>query len=146
MPGAQFADIGGGGLMAVVGILAALVGRAATGEGRYVDVSMLDGTLGLLPLLAANALAGVAEPQPDEFYLSGALPGYNVYETADGRYVTLGALEPKFWAEFCRRVGREDLIRPAHPYQRRGPRRHDGRAGRDLQDEDARRVGGRAWR
>ena len=113
MPGAQFADIGGGGLMAVVGILAALVGRAATGEGRYVDVSMLDGTLGLLPLLASNTLSGVAEPQPDEFYLSGALPGYNVYETADGRYVTLGALEPKFWAEFCRRVGREDLI-PRH--------------------------------
>lgn len=113
MPGAQFADIGGGGLMAVVGILAALVGRAATGEGRYVDVSMLDGTLGLLPLLAANALAGVPEAQPDEFYLSGALPGYNVYETADERYVTLGALETKFWAELCRRVGREDLI-PRH--------------------------------
>jgi crotonobetainyl-CoA:carnitine CoA-transferase CaiB-like acyl-CoA transferase len=110
MPGAQFADIGGGGLMAVVGILAALVGRAATGEGRYVDVSMLDGALGLLPLLASNTLAGVPEPQPDEFYLSGALPGYNVYEAADGRYVTLGALEPKFWAEFCLRVGREDLI------------------------------------
>jgi len=97
-------------VVAMVGILAALVGRAATGKGRYVDVSMLDGTLGLLPLLASNALSGVAEPQPDEFYLSGALPGYNVYETADGRYVTLGALEPKFWAEFCRRVGREDLI------------------------------------
>jgi alpha-methylacyl-CoA racemase len=110
MPGAQFADIGGGGLMAVVGILAALVGRAATGQGRIVDVSMLDGALGLLPLLASNTLAGVAEPQPEEFYLSGALPGYNVYETADGRYVTLGALEPKFWAEFCRRVGRPDLI------------------------------------
>jgi alpha-methylacyl-CoA racemase len=110
LPGAQFADIGGGGLMAVVGILAALVGRATTGAGRYVDVSMLDGALGLLPLLASNALAGVAEPQPDEFYLSGALPGYNVYATADGRYVTLGALEPKFWAEFCRRVGRDDLI------------------------------------
>jgi crotonobetainyl-CoA:carnitine CoA-transferase CaiB-like acyl-CoA transferase len=110
MPGAQFADIGGGGLMAVVGILAALVGRVTTGEGRYIDVSMLDGALGLLPLLASNALAGVAEPQPDEFYLSGALPGYNVYETADGRNVTLGALEPKFWAEFCRRIGRDDLI------------------------------------
>jgi crotonobetainyl-CoA:carnitine CoA-transferase CaiB-like acyl-CoA transferase len=110
MPGAQFADIGGGGLMAVVGILAALVGRAVTGAGRYVDVSMLDGALGLLPLLASNALAGVPEPRPDEFYLSGALPGYNVYETADGHHVTLGALEPKFWAEFCRRVGREDLI------------------------------------
>jgi crotonobetainyl-CoA:carnitine CoA-transferase CaiB-like acyl-CoA transferase len=110
LPGAQFADIGGGGLMAIIGILAALLGRATTGEGRYVDVSMMDGSLGLLPLLASNTLAGVAEPAPEEFYLSGALPGYNVYETADGRYVTLGALEPKFWAEFCRRIGREDLI------------------------------------
>lgn len=110
MPGAQFADIGGGGLMAVVGILGALVGRATSGKGRIVDVSMLDGALGLLPLLGSNVLNGVAEPAPETFYLAGALPGYNIYEAADGRYVTLGALEPKFWAEFCRRIERPDLI------------------------------------
>ncbi|HKS69152.1 MAG TPA: CoA transferase, partial [Ktedonobacterales bacterium] len=115
LPGAQLADIAGGALMAVVGILAALVGRAATGEGRIVDVSMMDGTLALLPLLASIVLNGGAEPGPGEAWLAGALPGYNVYATRDGRYVTVGALEPKFWAELCRRLGREDLIARQFP-------------------------------
>lgn len=115
LPGAQFADIAGGALMAVVGVLAALVGRASSGAGCVVDVSMLDGTLALLPLLASMVLNGVPEPGPGEGWLAGALPGYGVYETADGRYVTLGALEPKFWAEFCRRVGRPDLIARQFP-------------------------------
>jgi alpha-methylacyl-CoA racemase len=110
LPGAQFADIAGGGLMAVIGILAALVGRASTGEGRVVDVAMLDGTLALMPLMASMLLNGAPEPSPGEGWLAGALPGYNVYETADGRYITLGALEPKFWVELCRRIDRPDLI------------------------------------
>ena len=113
LPGAQFADIAGGALMAVVGILAALAGRATTGLGREVDVSMLDGTLALLPLLATLVANGAGEPAPSEGWLAGALPCYNVYETSDGRYVTLAALEPKFWEEFCRRVERPDLI-PHH--------------------------------
>ncbi|MGZ6391853.1 MAG: CoA transferase, partial [Ktedonobacterales bacterium] len=110
LPGAQFADIAGGALMAVVGILAALAGRAATGVGRIVDISMLDGSLALLPLFATLVANGGHEPAPGEGWLAGALPCYNVYETADGRYVTLAALEPKFWEEFCRRVERPDLI------------------------------------
>lgn len=115
LPGAQFADIAGGGLMAVVGILATLVGRAATGVGRVVDVSMMDGALALLPLLGSQVLNGAGEPGPEEFSLAGALPGYNVYETADGRYMTVGALEPKFYAELCRRLGRPDLIERQFP-------------------------------
>ena len=115
MPGAQLADIAGGALMAVVGILGALVGRAATGAGRIVDVSMLDGSIALLPLMASFALNGAGEPAPGEGWLAGWLPCYNVYETSDGRYVTLGALEPKFWAEFCRRVERPDLIARQFP-------------------------------
>ncbi len=110
LPGAQFADIAGGALMAVVGILAALLGKRSDGVGRYVDVSMLDGSLALLPILASLVLSGDAEPAPGEAWLAGALPGYGVYETADGNYVTLGALEPKFFEEFCRRVNRPDLI------------------------------------
>ncbi|MBF6592708.1 MAG: CoA transferase, partial [Ktedonobacterales bacterium] len=110
LPGAQFADIAGGALMAVVGVLAALVGRGATGAGQVVDVAMLDGTLALLPLLASMTLNGLPEPAPGDGWLSGALPGYNVYETADGRYITLAALEPKFWVAFCWRVERPDLI------------------------------------
>ncbi|MFI5272813.1 MAG: CaiB/BaiF CoA transferase family protein [Ktedonobacterales bacterium] len=113
LPGAQFADIAGGALMAVVGIMAALLGRATSGQGRIVDVSMLDGALALLPQLATLALN--AQPAPEPAWLAGGLPGYNVYEASDGRYVTLGALEPKFWAEFCRRIGREDLIARQFP-------------------------------
>ena len=115
LPGAQFADIAGGALMAVVGILAALAGRASTGRGRVVDVSMTEGSLALLPWLASNVLNGAPEPAPGAGWLAGALPGYNVYECADGKYVTLAALEPKFWAEFCRRMDRPDLIERQYP-------------------------------
>lgn len=114
LPGAQFADIAGGSLMAVSGILAGLVGRATTGEGRYVDVSMTDGALSLLPLLATRVLNGTPEPTPGEAELTGALPGYNIYETADGRYLTVAALEPKFFANLCERLGRPDLA--AHQF------------------------------
>jgi alpha-methylacyl-CoA racemase len=116
LPGAQLADIAGGSLMAVAGILAALVGRATTGEGRYIDVSMADGALSLLPILGTRVLNGTPEPAPGEAELTGALPGYNIYETADGRYLTVGALEPKFFANLCQRLGRPDLI--AHQFPR----------------------------
>ena len=115
LPGAQFADIAGGSLMAATGILAALVGRAATGEGRYVDVSMTDGALSLLPLLGTRVLNGTPEPGPGEAELTGALPGYNIYETSDGRYLTVGALEPKFFANLCQRLGRPDLAARQFP-------------------------------
>ncbi len=109
LPGPLFADIGGGALMAVIGVLAALVARGVTGRGQVVDVAMLDGSLALAPVLFAPLLHGLPEAAPGAAPLTGGLPGYNIYETADGRYVTLGALEPKFWAEFCQRVGRPEL-------------------------------------
>jgi alpha-methylacyl-CoA racemase len=112
-PGAQLADIAGGAMMAVIGTLAALVARGVSGHGQVVDVAMLDGSMALAPLLMAGAAHGLTEAVPGAGLLTGALPGYNVYETADGRYVTLGALEPKFWTEFCRRAGRPDL-EPRH--------------------------------
>jgi alpha-methylacyl-CoA racemase len=110
LPGTQFADIAGGALMAVIGVLAALVGRQATGQGRIVDVAMLDGTVALLPLIASAILTGDRELLPGEALLAGALPGYNVYPTADGRYVTVAALEPKFWQELCQRLQCPHLI------------------------------------
>lgn len=113
LPGAQFADIVSGTLMAVIGTLAALVARGVTGRGQVVDVSMLDGSFALVPVLIGTLQSGLGEPIPGEGILTGALPSYSIYETADGRYVTLGALEPKFWEEFCRRVGRDDLA-PRH--------------------------------
>jgi crotonobetainyl-CoA:carnitine CoA-transferase CaiB-like acyl-CoA transferase len=108
IPGVQIADLSGG-LLAAFGILAALWAREQTGRGRYVDVSMFDGVLSWLPIAAAQVLAGEPAPPPGGALLSGRYPCYNVYETADGRYMSLGALEPKFWENFCHAVGRQDL-------------------------------------
>ena len=95
--------------MAVAGILIALQERARSGEGQFVDCSMFDGSLSFLAMLAGEMLADDSTPQRGELRLAGGIVCYRPYECADG-YVTLGALEPKFWAEFCRGVGREDLL------------------------------------
>jgi crotonobetainyl-CoA:carnitine CoA-transferase CaiB-like acyl-CoA transferase len=107
-PGGQIADIGGGAQMAAFGILAALRERDRSGEGQFVDVSMADGALSWLGMVAAAHFAG-ATARRGELPLGGRLLCYRPYACADG-WVTLGALEPKFWQAFCRGVGREDLI------------------------------------
>ena len=109
---AQIADLGGGAMMAVAGILIALQERARSGEGQLVDCSMFDGSLSFLAMLAGEMLADGSVPRRGELRLAGGLVCYRPYRCADG-YVTLGALEPKFWAEFCRGVGREDLLEHA---------------------------------
>jgi crotonobetainyl-CoA:carnitine CoA-transferase CaiB-like acyl-CoA transferase len=106
---AQIADLGGGALMAVAGIMIALQERARSGEGQLVDCSMFDGSLSFLAMLAGEMLADGSAPRRGELSLAGGIVCYRPYECADG-YVTLGALEPKFWAEFCRGVAREDLL------------------------------------
>lgn len=112
-PNFQIADLVGGSLCAVMGILAALVDAQRTGLGRFIDVSMTDGALAhaLMPL-AAHAGSGTTKPRGEDL-LSGGLPCYGIYETADGRYMALGALEKKFWEKFCEAVGRPDLA-PRH--------------------------------
>ena len=109
IPGVQVADLAGG-MIAGFAILAALLARERTGRGQYVDVSMFDVMLSMLPIPAAHHFAGNTIGVGGKYVLSGAYPFYNVYETSDGKFMTLGALEPKFWANFCRKVGREDLI------------------------------------
>ena len=104
----QIADLGGGALMAAFGILAALSERERSGEGQLVDVSMTDGALSWLAMVAARYLAGDVVPRRGEPELSGGLICYRPYRCADG-WVTLGALEPKFWRAWCLGVGREDL-------------------------------------
>jgi alpha-methylacyl-CoA racemase len=108
-PAAQIADLGGGALTAAFGILAALRARDVTGEGQVVDVSMTDGALSWLVMTAANRLAGGPAPSRGELELNGGLLCYRPYACADG-WVSLGALEPKFWQAFCRGVGRDDLV------------------------------------
>ena len=106
----QIADLGGGALMAAFGILAALRAAERTGEGQVVDVSMADGALSWLAMVAARTLAGGGEPGRGELELAGALACYRPYACADGGWVTLGALERKFWEAWCRGAGREDLL------------------------------------
>jgi alpha-methylacyl-CoA racemase len=107
--GGQIADIGGGALMAAFGIMAALHERERSGEGQLVDVSMADGALSWLSLVAARYLCDGVVPKRGEPELAGGLICYRPYACSDG-WVTLGALEPKFWQAWCRGVGREDLI------------------------------------
>jgi len=105
----QTAGLAGGSLHAVIGILAAVYGARATGEGTYVDVAMLDGTAALqvFPLAAVRA-DGRARPRGADMG-SGLLPNYAVYECADGQYLAVAALEPKFYAQLCQLTGRADL-------------------------------------
>jgi len=117
----QIADIGGGALMGAFGIMAALRHRDATGEGQVVDVSMADGALSWLAMVAARHFADGVVPQRGGLELAGALVCYRPYQCADG-WVTLGALEPKFWQAWCRGVGREDLI--SKPFEQPGSAAH----------------------
>jgi alpha-methylacyl-CoA racemase len=105
----QIADLGGGALMAAFGILAALRERDRSGEGQFVDASMADGSLSWLAMVAAQYFADGAVPKRGSLPLAGGLICYRPYACSDG-YVTLGALEPKFWQAWCLGVGREDLI------------------------------------
>ncbi len=110
MPAVQIADIAGGALMAVNGIMMALYKRALQGKGDFVDVSM---ARGLLPFLT-YAASGMAEagrvPRRENSIITGAFACYNLYETKDGRYMSLAALEPVFWQCFCETVGRPEWI------------------------------------
>jgi crotonobetainyl-CoA:carnitine CoA-transferase CaiB-like acyl-CoA transferase len=97
-------------MQAVIGILLALQARERTGEGQMVDVSMMDGALAMMFVPFAAYLANGVQPQRGAEGLSGRYACYQVYETEDGRYLALGALEPKFWENACRVLGREDFI------------------------------------
>ena len=108
--GVQVADLGGGAQSAAIAILAALVAVQRGGSGRYLDVSMLDGALTWL----ASPLALVEEegrtPAHGGHRLTGLYACYRVYECADGRFMSVGALEPKFWEALCGALGRPDLV------------------------------------
>ena len=110
IPGVQIADIGAGSLMAAVGILSAVIARERTGRGQQIDVAMLDGAIAwnVYHILLAQ-LAG-RPPVRAEAQLTGRYPCYAVYETRDGRHVTVGAYEGHFWATLCHHFGREDFV------------------------------------
>jgi crotonobetainyl-CoA:carnitine CoA-transferase CaiB-like acyl-CoA transferase len=110
IPGVQIADIGCGALMAVTGILAALYKRTVTGEGEYLDVSMLDGAVSWMPFQIAEYCVTGNVPAPGNWTLTGKHPCYNLYQAKDREYVAVGALERKFWVNLCDALGRPELV------------------------------------
>ena len=102
VPGATVADSAAGGMQAVMAILAALVGRQSTGEGAYLDVSVADGVLALMALQVDDFLVTGTTPEPGAAPLQRRYAWYDVYPTADAKWVAVAAIEPKFWANLCR--------------------------------------------
>jgi crotonobetainyl-CoA:carnitine CoA-transferase CaiB-like acyl-CoA transferase len=101
IPGVQIADIAAGGMNAAIGILLALFAREKSGKGQYIDISMTDGMVGFLPaVLYFHQLTG-QDPRRADTLLSHRYACYNTYETADGRYLSIGAVENRFWKTLC---------------------------------------------
>lgn len=104
IPPVQIGDIGGG-LNAAIGILLALFHRQRTGEGQYVDISMMDAAIGFMNIPFMDMRDLGQSLGRGEMVLTGQFPFYSVYETKDGRYITLAAVEARFWARICEVIG-----------------------------------------
>jgi len=110
LPGATVADAAAGGMHAALAVTAALAGRATAGGGAQLDVSVADGVLWLMSLAVDEHLATGAEPAPGHDILSGRYACYGTYRAADGGWLAVGAIEPKFFANLCRALGCERWI------------------------------------
>jgi len=108
LTGMQIADVASGSSNAVIGILAAVISRNRTGRGQQVDVSMTDGVIAFNALAGNACLVDGSEPDREGFLLNGGSL-YDFYETKDGGHLSLGALEPQFFAAFCEGIGRPGL-------------------------------------
>lgn len=122
IPGATAADSAGGGMHAAIAILAAIVARRHTGRGQFLDVAATDGIVNMMSIAIDEYLSSGVEPGRGATLLTGQYPWYNLYETKDGKYVSVGAIEPWFYQNLCRLIGLEDLI--PHQYAE-GERRDD---------------------
>jgi alpha-methylacyl-CoA racemase len=105
LPGATVADSAAGGMHAVMSILAAIVGRSATGEGQHLDVAVADGVVALMSLYIDEYLATGKIPGPGHNILTGRYACYDVYPAADGQWLAVGAIEPHFYANLCKALG-----------------------------------------
>jgi len=108
--GLPVADLSGG-MLAAIAILGALVGRERGGQGMYLDMALLDGVISWMTPLALSAYFSGLKVGAGTHPLMGGRAFFNIYETSDGKYVTLAAIEPHFWGDFCKSVGRSDLIK-----------------------------------
>jgi alpha-methylacyl-CoA racemase len=109
IPAVQVADLAGG-MGAAVGILACLLEAERTGRGRFVDMAMLDAAASWAALPWSWYLATGTSPARGKWFLTGALACYRVYRTRDGRYLAVGALEPKFWQVLCEVLGVPEFV------------------------------------
>jgi crotonobetainyl-CoA:carnitine CoA-transferase CaiB-like acyl-CoA transferase len=107
--GTQIADIAGGSLHSVIAILSAVIYRERTGEGQFIDISMTDCSFALNALFAPTYLVGEENLEPEKLMLNGGT-FYGYYQTKDGRYFSVGSLEPQFRKALCEAIGRVDLI------------------------------------
>ena len=111
MPAALVADIAGGAMPAVMNILLALRQRDLTGHGSRIDVAMADAMFTFAWFALAEGSATGRHPGPHESLLAGGSPRYGLYATRDGRFLAVGALEPKFWSAFCDAIGLDQALR-----------------------------------
>lgn len=119
IPAVQFADIAGGGMNAAIGILLALQARHMTGKGQYIDISMTDSMVAFLPLIQQmHQMNGSIMGRADSF-LSHRYAFYNTYETKDGRYLAIGALEYRFWKALCDHLGISEYAKLQYDEDRR---------------------------
>jgi crotonobetainyl-CoA:carnitine CoA-transferase CaiB-like acyl-CoA transferase len=110
IPGTQIADVAGGGMNAALGILLALSARERTGAGQYVDISMTDGAMGLMGYAATFFFMAGQKLERGRSMLTGRFPWYRTYRCADGRYLSIGAVEARFWKVICEHFGKPDWI------------------------------------
>lgn len=118
VPWLPIADIGGGAAMAVAGVLAALLRRTTTGEGDYLDLGMAEGALYWQQTRAQWSLATGSEPRPQGLPVTGGLPGYGIYRTADDDWLSLGCLEPVFWKRLCELLDWPEALSQQHDAER----------------------------
>ena len=114
LPGVQIADLGGGALYAAFSIATALFARERIGAGQYIDLAMADGALTWNCLRCGQYVADGVVPATGDGFLNLGFACYNLYQTRDNRYMSLGALEPQFWKLFCATVGHPEWDQPAY--------------------------------
>jgi len=103
-------DLAGGGMQGALGVLLALVAREKTGKGQMVDISMTDGALTLIATFLSDAYNTGIFPRRGGTFLSGNLPYYRSYPAKDGKFISVGCMEPWFYANLCRALGKEEFI------------------------------------
>ncbi len=108
LSGVQIADLGGGSLMAAFSIMAALFARQRLGKGQFIDISMADGAFAWNCMRLGKFIADAEVPSTGDGMLNQGIACYDIYRTADGRYMALGALEPRFWKAFCQAASRPE--------------------------------------